>query len=124
MSWWVHKAISEASPTAEWKDAGKYKPTFPPCVFAQGFPYLLVTIDGFELEFASSHEVSHCIETLQQKHLPTTKNLVCTTSTTYQGFNHWLAIYPASLKSWKQRQRTVKILQNTLVEIEREGIDF
>lgn len=124
MSWWVHKTVPETSSPSEWKDSAEYEPAFPVRVVTQGFPYLLVTIDGVELEFASSYEVRHCIEILQQKHLPATKNLVCKTSTTYQGFNHWLAIYPASLKSWKQRQRTVKILNNTLVEIEREGIPF
>ncbi|UJB70679.1 hypothetical protein HRE53_06320 [Acaryochloris sp. 'Moss Beach'] len=124
MSWWVHKAVLEASPTTEWRNADQYEPAFPPCIFAKGFPYLVVTIDGFALEFASSHEVRHCIEILQQKHLPATKNLVCQNSTTYQGFNHWLAIYPASLKSWKQRQRTVKILTKTLVELESAGIRF
>lgn len=124
MSWWVHKAILEASPTTEWRNAEQYNPTFPPCVFTKGFPYLLVTVDEFALEFASAHEVRHCIEILQQKHLPATKNLVCKSSTTYQGFNHWLAIYPTSLKSWKQRQRTVKILSKTLVELAQAGIHF
>lgn len=120
----MHKAVLAASPTAEWRNADQYEPPFPSCVFAKGFPYLLVTVDGFELEFASSHEIRHCIEILQQKHLPATKNLVCKNSTTYQGFNHWLAIYPASLKSWKQRQRTVKTLTKALVELESAGIRF
>lgn len=124
VSWWAHKAVLETSPTTEWRNAEQYNPAFPPYIFAKGFPYLLVTVDGLDLEFASSHEVRHCIEILQQKHLPATKNLVCKNSTTYQGFNHWLAIYPASLKSWKQRQRTVKILTKTLVELESAGIRF
>lgn len=99
MSWWVHQCIDENIQIDEWRKLKLYEPEFPPQIISKGYPYLFVTIDGYELEFSSSHEVKHCIKILEQKHLPNTKNLVCQGSTTYGGFNHWLAQYPSGLQS-------------------------
>ena len=124
ISWWVHKSIDESTQINEWRESKCYKPEFPKKVVLKGFPYLFVKVGEFELEFASSYEVKHCMEILEQKHLPCTKNLICQGSTTYSSFNHWLAIYPSDLQSWKKRQHTVKLLKNTLAELNQSGIRF
>lgn len=120
VSWWVHR---HREPD-EWRQAQVYQPPFPEKDASKGFPYLLIQINGYELEFASSNEVYHCINILQQRHLPNTKDLVCPQSTTYQGFNHWLATYPAKLKPWRKRQQTIKVLENTLKELMQSGYNF
>ena len=122
VSIWVHQSI--AAENVEWRNSEKYEPAFPDKVVLKGFPYLLVSVSGFELEFSSSHEVEHCIAVLNQKNLPSTKNMVCSISTTYTGYNHWLASYPADLKSWKQRQKTVSILRQSLEEVASSGVNF
>ncbi len=52
------------------------------------------------------------------------KNMVCPSSTTYTGYNHWLVSYPAHLKSWKLRQKTVNILSQSLAAVQSSGINF
>lgn len=122
VSWWVHEA--RAGEGVEWRHSETYDPPFPNKVALKGFPYLVVSIGNFELEFASSYEVKHCIDVLSQKNLPSTKNMVCQSSTTYKGYNHWLASYPAYLKSWKLRQKTVGLLSQALKSVRSNGVSF
>ena len=122
ISIWVHKSISDDK--VEWRNSEEYKPPFPDKVVLKGFPYLVVLVGNVELEFSSSYEVEHCINVLNQKNLPSTKDMVCSSSTTYTGYNHWLASYPAGLKSWKQRQKTVRIIAQSLAEVTSSGINF
>ena len=122
ISIWVHKTISEEKD--EWRISDKYEPPFPKEVVLKGFPYLIVSVGDYELEFASSNELEHCISILSQTNLPSTKNMVCSSSTTYAGHNHWLASYPAELKSWKLRQKTVNLLSKSLVEVKSSGTNF
>ena len=122
LSVWVHKATTRDK--VEWRNSETYEPPFPNKVVLKGYPYLVVSVGDFELEFASSHEVRHCISILNQKNLPSTKSMVCSGSTTYTGYNHWLASYPANLKSWKLREKTVSLLLQSLKMVGSSGISF
>ena len=122
ISWWVHQAINNKK--TEWRHSENYEPPFPKPVVLKGFPYLIVSVGNFDLEFASSYEVEHCINILSQKNLPSTKSMVCPNFTTYKGYNHWLASFPAYLKSWKLRQKTVNLLAQALAEVKSNGISF
>ena len=124
ISVWVHNVPSDHPEIDAWCYASRYEPPFPKKVVSKGFPYLSVNIFNFDLEFASTQEVLHCIEILEQKNMPSTKNMVCPASTTYSGHNHWLATFPGEFKSWKRREKIVKVLKSTLRELQAEYVNF
>ena len=118
ISIWVHKAPKKSS--IQWRDFPFHEPPFPKKIPLKGFPYIEVIIFNFSFYFASSYEILHCIEVFNQKNLPSTKELIQTSSTTYSGYNHWLATLPGNLKSWKKRKKITKVLQKVLDEIKKE----
>ncbi|SFM71342.1 hypothetical protein [Marinobacter zhejiangensis] len=94
-----------------WSGATKFDPPLPQPEVGKGYPVSKVEAKGYELSFSSMEEVEHCIDVLSQKNLPTTRSLA-EESWLGQGYQHlhWLTKLPSALKSYKERQKIVRLL--------------
>jgi len=122
VSYWVHYGMDEHD--RPYSQCDDYTPPFPPKDPVKGYPYLLVTVIGFELEFASSLELDHCIEILMQRNLPTTTYLSEQRGTGQGPNSHWLSRLPSELKSWSKRERIVAALIKAKEKLLSEKIRF
>lgn len=122
LSYWVHRGVNESD--VPYGSCTEFIPPFPCKHAIKGFPYLRVKVVGFEFEFSSNHEVSHCIEILQQKNLPTTSSLSGVRGSGYGPNNHWLSRLPAKLKSWNKREKIIMALKQAKNNIKLSGIEF
>lgn len=111
LSFWVHKHLDGDS----WPDATKYEPRLPGAVPAKGYPVLIVTFSGVELRFSSLEEVEHFIDVIRQKNMPTSMQLAAKRDTSYGPNGHWLSRLPAKLKSWKNREKVIPVIQEGLL---------
>ena len=105
MTFWVHRVVDDAP----WHEAQEFDPPRQPVVPGRGYPVFKVECDGFTFEFASLCEIRACIETLAQKERGTAKG----------PNSHWVSRLPASVKSWKYREKAVAYLGEALKEFEK-----
>jgi len=112
----VHKNID----CDYWSEANVFEPPFPNPIPGEGFPTFHIELDDFEFCFASLDEISHCIEVLSQKLLPRSIDLSRQRGTVKGPNTHWLSRLPASVKSWKYREKAVKYMQNALQKFQQE----
>ena len=76
------------------------------------YPVWFLEHKGHELFFASPDEISHVIDVLSQKVLPSP----CSLGARYQAVNrHWLSRLHKNWKPWSIRQRMVKKLGEALL---------
>lgn len=122
ISYWVHCGVNEDD--ISYLNCIEFNPPFPKKDPLRGFPFLLVEVSGFQFEFASSLELAHCIEVLEQKNLPTTTSLSNDRGTGYGPNNHWLSRLPGKLKSWSKREKVLSALSKAKKESEARNIDF
>ncbi|TQV73158.1 hypothetical protein FLL45_17055 [Aliikangiella marina] len=122
ISYWVHHGVGEDKiPYAE---CVEFSPPFPNKDPMRGYPYLVVKVVGFEFEFASSLELTHCIDVLGKRNMHTTNYLSEIRGTSYGPNNHWLSRLPSDLKSWKKREKIVAFLLKARSDIEKAKIVF
>ena len=122
LSVWVHRGKGEDD--RAWIECRDHDPPFPGATPGQGYPYLIVTVLGVDLEFASGLELDHCIEVLSHKNLPTSRALSRERGGDLGSNRHWLARFPGRLKAWARRERIVAGLTAAREGIGRRGVDF
>ena len=110
LSFWVHKAVDSQA----WLDAKKYDPPMPKPTVGKGYPKYQIEYRGHILFFISKEEITHCIDILSQKVLPTTRALANDAGYPDWQHIHWLSKWPGDIKSWKDRQRIVQLLEELL----------
>lgn len=115
MTPWVHYA-ADGGP---WYEARAYDPPAPGPVGGKGYPLYFVEVDGFTFELASLYEVDICIEVLARKVLPATYVFEYKGQPYYSNA-HWLSRLPAKTKSWRYRERAVRVLERARAAFERE----
>ncbi|MCF6221839.1 MAG: hypothetical protein L3J65_12070 [Robiginitomaculum sp.] len=125
LSYWVHIPLDASKniycAELDWMD---FKPPFLRRIPVKGYPYLIIRVTGFNIEFASLVEVQHCLDILSQKNMPTTMALSKKRATGVGPNGHWLSRWPANLKSWSKRQKIVAALERTKTEMMKKGIEF
>ena len=121
MSFWVHRETDGRS----WRAAQAFDPPLPRPVAGKGFPIYFVEVDGFVFRFASLAELDTCVAILSQKLLPTSRRLSEERGTGYGPNNHWLSRMPKGTKSWRYREKAVRVLgearKQFVVETGRQG---
>ncbi|WP_090366682.1 hypothetical protein [Ferrimonas sediminum] len=122
ISYWVHIGVDEES-KGYWS-CDEYIPPFPAKVPGKGYPLLLVVVQGWSFSFASMVELTHCIDVLSQKNLPTTMALSKQRGTSAGPNSHWLSRFPSKFKPWRKRERLVTVFKKVRAEIARESINF
>jgi hypothetical protein len=122
LSVWVHRGVGEDEPA--WIDGPEHSPPFPGGTPLKGYPYLIVTVLGFDLEFASGQELDHCIEILSRKNLPTSRALSRVRGASHGPNRHRLSRFPATLKLWAKRERIVSGLTSAREAIRKRGVEF
>jgi hypothetical protein len=106
MAFWVHREI----PPDEWRGAAAYNPPAPKSRGRSGYPFLVVAFGPHTLEFSSQAQLTHFIEVLSKKPLPTTRALSKLRGTSTGPNSHWLSRLPAVLKGAKGRGQLVAAL--------------
>ncbi|MEP2651750.1 MAG: hypothetical protein ABJH06_07110 [Paraglaciecola sp.] len=122
ISYWVHKGVGEQINGYVW--CKEFEPPFPKKKPTKGFPFLTVTVKGLEIEFASSYEIKHFLEVMEQKNLPTTRYLSNLRGTGYGPNNHWLSRFPSHLKSWAKREKIIDSVKRAKKSLDASGADF
>jgi len=122
VSYWVHKEVREKQ--IPYDLCREYRPPFPLKDPLRGWPYLRVSASGFDFEFASLHELNHCINILGKKLLPTTQSLSHERGSGKGPNSHWLSRLPAKLKSWKKREKIVSVLRQVKQELKKSQVHF
>ena len=122
ISYWVHHGVGEEE--TAYSNCTKFDPPFPNKDPIMGYPYLLVQVLGFELEFSSSLELDHCIEVLSQKNMATTNQLSNIRGTGAGPNTHWLSRLPSELKSWVKREKIVAALEKAKTKAGAKCIGF
>jgi len=112
VTFWVH--VRRAKSVAF--DINDYEPPLSKLIGGRGFPELKLNYLGVELRFSSLHEISHYIEVLEQRSLPTTISLSLRRDSGVGPNSHWLSRLPAKLKPWKQRIKLVQLLKQAKTE--------
>ena len=115
LSFWVHKHLDHEV----WCEAAVYDPALPKAIPGQGYPVLVVNIQGVELKFASPEEVTHFLSVIKQKNMPTTLQLSKQRISNHGPNSHWLSRLPAKLKPWSKRARMIPVLASALVDFEK-----
>ena len=122
MTYWVHKGVDEEN--HRYADCLAFEPPLPPKDPLKGYPFLTVTVLSFDMVFASSDEMKHFIEVMQQKNLPTTTFLSEQRGVAIGPNSHWLSRFPAKLKTWTKRQKLVDAVKKARQAILDSGIRF
>jgi hypothetical protein len=102
-AFWVHVPV-EGKP-------GTFTPPAPLAVPHRGFPVLHVEFEKYELLFSSVAQLDHYIEVLSQTALPTSRQLAEASGRKTGPNQHWLSRLPGELKSRRNRQSLVKVLE-------------
>jgi hypothetical protein len=84
------------------------EPPLPRPIVGKGYPIYFVTAGRFTFRFSSLHELDKCVETLSQKVLPPT--ILEHQGIQYYANSHWLSRLPGKVKSWRYRQKAIKVL--------------
>ncbi len=113
LSFWVHVGCDNEI----WINETQYEPVLPKAIFAKGFPVLVVDALGHELQFNSIQEVEHFLEVVKQKHMPTSTQLASKKIKSKGPNSHWLSRLPAKLKSWRNRQKYIPIVEDGLIAL-------
>ena len=111
MTFWVHHDIN----SEVWLYASKYEPVLPSAIFSKGFPMLIVDALGHELMFSSIQEIEHFLEVVNKKNMPTSTSLARKRPMSTGLNNHWLSRLPSKLKSWRNRQKYIPIIEEGLM---------
>jgi len=107
MSFWVHKPVDSEI----WSEAAVFESPMPGPVIGKGFPVYELQYRDNTLVFGSKTEIDHCISVLSKKVLPTTRELAEEGGYAQYQHLHWLSKWPGDVKSWKDRQKIVKLLR-------------
>lgn len=110
LSFWVHKQQDHET----WRLATKFDPELPRALPCKGYPLLVVSVFGYELQFASVAEIEHFIDVISQKNLPTTLQLSKKRGENFGPNSHWLSRLPGNLKSWAKRSRIIPVVEAAL----------
>ena len=71
LSFWVHKNLDNDV----WDNSKIFDPELPKSIPCKGYPFLIVSVFGVELEFASVAEFEHFLTVIKSKNMPTTSQL-------------------------------------------------
>lgn len=104
ITYWVYRPVDSLL----WYQAQQFEPPLPRPIFGKGYPIYFVTVGGFTFQFSSLHELDKCVETLSQKVLPPT--IRTDHGTQCYANKHWLSRLPGNVKSWRYRQKAIKVL--------------
>lgn len=105
MTYWVHKPLDGESLNT----ATVFDPPRPGPVPGEGWPVLMVEIDGVELVFTSLAELDTYVEVMSRQPLPTTMAL--SRERPIGPNTHWLSRMPKKAKSTKHRDKAIKYLR-------------
>jgi hypothetical protein len=100
---WIHVPVPDAP--------SHYEPPAPLLTPHKGYRFLRVQYGEHELQFSSPPQLSHFIEVLEKKPLPTTRQLSAKRGSSIGPNGHWLSRLPASLKSPRNRAKLVQALR-------------
>ena len=114
MTCWVHMPVVSlaGNPTAE------IEPPLPRPIIGKGYPIYFVTAGRFTFQFSSLYELEQCVETLSQKVLPPT--ILEHNGIQYYANSHWLSRLPGKVKSWRYRQKAIKVLMKARESFTKE----
>lgn len=116
MAFWVHTRVGD---TDDWT------PPVPKEVPHKGYPVLRVDWGQHELQFSAPGQLSHFIEVLSTKPLPTSRILSARKNTPIGPNGHWLSRLPSDLKSPRMRERVVAAMRRIYIEtVAGNGAEF
>jgi hypothetical protein len=110
LTFWVHKGVD----AEVWSQATVFEPPLPGPLSGKGYARYTIQYRDQEFYFASLDELEHCMAVLSQKVLPTTRRLADKAGFPSHQHLHWLSKWPAGLKSWKERQVIVRLLDELI----------
>lgn len=107
LSSWVHRPTD----SEVWDQASKFDPPLPKKSIDKGYPNYKIEYRGSVFSFSSLEEIDHCISIFKRKALPTTHELA--SNSWMKGYQHlhWLSKWPGNLKSFKDREAIIKLLE-------------
>ncbi len=104
MTYWVHQPVDAESLGR----ATLFEPPRPGPVGGEGWPVLMVEVDGVKLVFTSLAELDTYVDVMSRKPLPSTR--VLSRRFPMGPNSHWLSRLPKKAKSPKHRATAVKYL--------------
>tara|TARA_R110000787_G_scaffold45526_4_gene111027 strand:+ start:846 stop:1310 length:465 start_codon:yes stop_codon:yes gene_type:complete len=104
MTYWVHQPVDAESLGR----ATLFEPPRPGPVGGEGWPVLMVEVDGVKLVFTSLAELDTYVDVMSRKPLPSTR--VLSRRFPMGPNSHWLSRLPKKAKSPKHRETAVKYL--------------
>ncbi len=110
LSFWVHRHLDNDV----WSLASRFEPDLPKAIPSRGYPVLFVETFETCLRFSSIEEVQHFLDVISRKNMPTSSQLTKGRNGKYGPNAHWLSRLPARLKSWRNREKLIPVVQNGL----------
>jgi hypothetical protein len=114
MTCWVHIPVASLPGNS----TPEIDPPLPRPIVGKGYPIYFVTAGRFTFRFSSLHELDKCVETLSQKVLPST--ILEHNGIQYYSNSHWLSRLPGKVKSWRYRQKAIKVLMKARESFTKE----
>ena len=115
LAYWVHVPVPGGD--------GLFDPPVPSAIPHRGHALLRVQFEAHELLFGSPAQLTHFIDVLATKPLPTSRQLSSRRGPDVGPNGHWLSRLPAGLKSPRKRDKLVRALRAVRAQVVSQETD-
>ena len=92
-------------------------PPSPEAIPHQGYLFLHVEFETYDLQFSALAQLDHFIDVMASKPLPTSRQLSLRRGLPIGPNSHWLSRLPSTLKSPRKRERLIQLLRTVRSQI-------
>ena len=115
LAYWVHVPVAGSE--------GLFEPPAPPIIPHKGYALLRIPFEKHELQFSAPAQLTHFVDVLSTKPLPTSRQLSSRRGVDVGPNGHWLSRLPAELKSPRKREELLQTLRAVRAEVVGQGAD-
>lgn len=109
LAFWVHVPVPGT--------AKECTPPSPEAIPHQGYLFLHVEFETYDLQFSALAQLDHFIDVMASKPLPTSRQLSLRRGLPVGPNSHWLSRLPSTLKTPRKRERLIQLLLSVRAQI-------
>jgi hypothetical protein len=109
LAFWVHVPVPGT--------AKECTPPSPEAIPHQGYLFLHVEFETYDLQFSALAQLDHFIDVMVSKPLPTSRQLSLRRGVPVGPNSHWLSRLPSTLKSPRKREKLIQLLRTVRTQI-------
>jgi len=115
LAYWVHVPVAGSE--------GLFEPPAPPIIPHKGYALLRIPFEKHELQFSAPAQLTHFVDVLSTKPLPTSRQLSSRRGVDVGPNGHWLSRLPAELKSPRKREKLLQTLRAVRAQVVGQEAD-